>query len=70
MSKKRNYYRCKKYFKRAQYYKNLFDKETGFMRPKQNGDLFRRLRRMKLRLILPKAIVGFIRFSCRTMFRV
>ena len=23
---------------RAQYYKNLFDKETGFMRPKQNGN--------------------------------
>lgn len=27
-----------KYIKRAQYYKNLFDRETGFMRPKQNGN--------------------------------
>jgi hypothetical protein len=27
-----------KYLKRAQYYKNLFDKQTGFMRPKQNGN--------------------------------
>ena len=26
-----------KYLKRAQYYKNLFDKQTGFMRPRQNG---------------------------------
>ena len=26
------------YLKRAQYYKNLFDKQTGFMRPKQNGN--------------------------------
>jgi len=26
-----------KYKKRAQYYKNLYDKQTGFMRPKQNG---------------------------------
>lgn len=26
-----------KYLRRAQYYKNLFDKETGFMRPRQNG---------------------------------
>ena len=25
------------YLKRAQYYKNLFDAETGFMRPRQNG---------------------------------
>ena len=29
----------KNIFKRAQYYKNLFDKQTGFMRPKQNGGL-------------------------------
>jgi putative alpha-1,2-mannosidase len=27
-----------KYLRRAQYYKNLFDRETGFMRPKQNGN--------------------------------
>ena len=27
-----------KYIKRAQYYKNLYDKQTGFMRPKQNGN--------------------------------
>ena len=27
-----------KYIKRAQNYKNLFDKQTGFMRPKQNGN--------------------------------
>lgn len=27
-----------KYTQRAQYYKNLFDRETGFMRPKQNGN--------------------------------
>lgn len=26
-----------KYLARAQYYKNLFDTETGFMRPRQNG---------------------------------
>ena len=26
-----------KFLKRAQYYKNLFDSETGFMRPRQNG---------------------------------
>ena len=26
-----------KYIKRAQYYKNLFDVQTGFMRPRQNG---------------------------------
>lgn len=26
-----------KYLKRSQYYKNLFDAETGFMRPRQNG---------------------------------
>ncbi len=26
------------YTKRAQYYKNLYDKQTGFMRPKQNGN--------------------------------
>ena len=26
-----------KYIRRAQFYKNLFDKQTGFMRPKQNG---------------------------------
>ncbi|HQU85006.1 MAG TPA: GH92 family glycosyl hydrolase [Pyrinomonadaceae bacterium] len=26
-----------KYFKRSEYYKNLFDAETGFMRPRQNG---------------------------------
>ncbi|MCD9187075.1 MAG: GH92 family glycosyl hydrolase [Pyrinomonadaceae bacterium] len=26
-----------KYFKRAQYYKNLFDVQTGFMRPRKNG---------------------------------
>ena len=26
-----------KYLKRAQYFENLFDKETGFMRPKKNG---------------------------------
>src|SRR5688500_4827728 len=26
------------YLRRAQYYKNLFDKQTGFMRPKQNGN--------------------------------
>ncbi len=38
----RNFYRYKVDFDihiaRAQYYKNLFDKETGFMRPKQNGN--------------------------------
>ena len=34
-SKSRDYL---KYLKRAQYYKNLFDKQTGFMRPKQNGN--------------------------------
>lgn len=28
----------KNYIKRAQYYKNLYDKQTGFMRPKQNGN--------------------------------
>ncbi len=27
-----------KYIKRAQYYKNIFDQQTGFMRPKQNGN--------------------------------
>jgi putative alpha-1,2-mannosidase len=27
-----------KYIRRAQFYKNLFDKQTGFMRPKQNGN--------------------------------
>jgi predicted alpha-1,2-mannosidase len=27
-----------KYLSRAQYYKNLFDRQTGFMRPKQNGN--------------------------------
>ena len=27
-----------KYLKRAQNYKNLYDKQTGFMRPKQNGN--------------------------------
>jgi predicted alpha-1,2-mannosidase len=27
-----------KYIRRAQFYKNLFDAETGFMRPKQNGN--------------------------------
>jgi putative alpha-1,2-mannosidase len=27
-----------KYIRRAQNYKNLFDKQTGFMRPKQNGN--------------------------------
>ncbi len=27
-----------KYLRRAQYYKNLYDKQTGFMRPKQNGN--------------------------------
>jgi putative alpha-1,2-mannosidase len=26
------------YLRRAQYYKNLFDKQTGFMRPKRNGN--------------------------------
>ncbi len=26
------------HLKRSQYYKNLFDKQTGFMRPKQNGN--------------------------------
>ena len=26
-----------KYIRRAQYYKNLYDTQTGFMRPKQNG---------------------------------
>jgi predicted alpha-1,2-mannosidase len=26
-----------KYIRRSQYYKNLFDAETGFMRPRQNG---------------------------------
>lgn len=26
------------YIKRAQYYKNLYDEQTGFMRPKQNGN--------------------------------
>lgn len=26
------------FIKRAQYYKNLYDKQTGFMRPKQNGN--------------------------------
>jgi predicted alpha-1,2-mannosidase len=26
------------YMRRAQYYKNLYDKQTGFMRPKQNGN--------------------------------
>ena len=28
------------YIERAQYYKNLFDAETGFMRPKTNGNWF------------------------------
>ena len=28
----------KKYRQRAQYYKNLYDQQTGFMRPKQNGN--------------------------------
>ncbi|MFI5220148.1 MAG: GH92 family glycosyl hydrolase [Bacteroidia bacterium] len=27
-----------KYIQRAQYWKNLFDKQTGFMRPKKNGN--------------------------------
>jgi predicted alpha-1,2-mannosidase len=27
-----------KHLKRSQFYKNLFDKQTGFMRPKQNGN--------------------------------
>lgn len=27
-----------KYIRRAQYYKNLFDRQTGFMRPRQNGN--------------------------------
>jgi predicted alpha-1,2-mannosidase len=27
-----------KYIRRAQFYKNLFDRQTGFMRPKQNGN--------------------------------
>jgi predicted alpha-1,2-mannosidase len=27
-----------KYIRRAQFYKNLYDKQTGFMRPKQNGN--------------------------------
>jgi predicted alpha-1,2-mannosidase len=27
-----------KYIRRAQFYKNLYDRETGFMRPKQNGN--------------------------------
>ncbi|HEY8559367.1 MAG TPA: GH92 family glycosyl hydrolase [Pyrinomonadaceae bacterium] len=27
-----------KYIRRAQYYKNLYDRESGFMRPKQNGN--------------------------------
>ncbi|HEY0658730.1 MAG TPA: GH92 family glycosyl hydrolase, partial [Pyrinomonadaceae bacterium] len=27
-----------KFLRRAQYYKNLYDKQTGFMRPKQNGN--------------------------------
>ena len=27
-----------KYLYRAQFYKNLYDKQSGFMRPKQNGD--------------------------------
>ncbi len=31
-------YDFKSYLKRAQNYKNLFDKQTGFMRPKQNGN--------------------------------
>ena len=34
-SKKADY---EKYIRRAQFYKNLFDKQTGFMRPKQNGN--------------------------------
>ncbi|HLM02679.1 MAG TPA: GH92 family glycosyl hydrolase, partial [Pyrinomonadaceae bacterium] len=34
-SKKADY---EKYIRRAQFYKNLFDRETGFMRPKQNGN--------------------------------
>ena len=34
-SKKADY---EKYIKRAQNYKNLYDKQTGFMRPKQNGN--------------------------------
>ena len=28
----------RKYRQRAQYYKNLYDKQTGFMRPKRNGN--------------------------------
>ncbi|MEZ5307083.1 MAG: GH92 family glycosyl hydrolase [Pyrinomonadaceae bacterium] len=28
----------REHIKRAQYYKNIFDTETGFMRPKQNGN--------------------------------
>lgn len=28
------------YFKRAQYYKNVLDAKTGFMRPRKNGDWF------------------------------
>lgn len=35
LNKKDDY---EKYLKRAQYYKNLYDKQTGFMRPKQNGN--------------------------------
>jgi len=34
-SKKNDY---EKYIRRAQFYKNLYDKQTGFMRPKQNGN--------------------------------
>lgn len=35
LNKKDDY---QKYIRRAQFYKNLFDKQTGFMRPKQNGN--------------------------------
>ena len=35
LKKKTDY---EKYIRRAEYYKNLYDKQTGFMRPKKNGN--------------------------------
>ena len=59
-----------KYLKRAQSYKNLFDKQTGFMRPKQNGNWIEPFAPNEVTFHFTEGnSVGFIRFSCRTTFR-
>ena len=61
--------RLRKLNKRAQYYKNLFDVELGFMRPRQNGGFVSPFKPNEVTFHFTEGNSWGIRFSCRTTFR-